>query len=170
MHFTYDCCRVVNACKVMQQDHEQGSARQHISCFLWSCAFSCFFAKEHRLAHLASFFFFFFGTFGYTYTIENVYSILHSVTVHMVTGAEWHASVAFHVKFLLVQWRCFEFASSNTEKKKATSQRLFYSCFLVQVVVIRGIFMLQSIMVWAKVRTRIPWFFACCLLFLARLL
>lgn len=118
MHFTYDCCRVVNACKVMQQDHEQGSARQHISCFLWSCAFSCFFAKEHRLAHLASFFFFF-GTFGYTYTIENVYSILHSVTVHMVTGAEWHASVAFHVKFLLVQWRCFEFASSNTEKKKS---------------------------------------------------
>lgn len=65
MHFTYDCCRVVNACKVMQQDHEQGSARQHISCFLWSCAFSCFFAKEHRLAHLASFFFFFWNIWIY---------------------------------------------------------------------------------------------------------
>lgn len=68
MHFTYDCCRVVNACKVMQQDHEQGSARQHISCFLWSCAFSCFFAKEHRLAHLASFFFFFWNIWIYIHS------------------------------------------------------------------------------------------------------
>lgn len=169
MHFTYDCCRVVNACKVMQQDHEQGSARQHISCFLWSCAFSCFFAKEHRLAHLASFFFFFWNIWIYIHNRKCLQYTSFCDSTHGHRGRVT-CQCSFSRQVFVSSMTMFWVRFIEYEKKKATSQHLFYSCFLVQVVVIRGIFMLQSIMVWAKVRTRIPWFFACCLLFLARLL